>query len=87
MFGLKLNKYEYISRERDTTRHDSQPHAQHGQNQREWGSTPTLILLFSEAKRPSCFNPLGPHDALKHHFATLKMTYSLHLGVLERQFS
>ena len=30
------------------------------------------------------FNPLSPHDALKHHFTTLKTGFiSLQLGVLE----
>ena len=35
-----------------------------------------------------CFNPLEPHDALKHHLAfRKKMLDFLQLVVLERQFS
>ena len=33
------------------------------------------------------FNPLSPHDALKHHYTSLKTDLiSLQLGVLERKF-
>ena len=44
-------------------------------------------VIFSEAKRQSCFNPLSPHDALKHHFTSLKTDLIfLQLRVLERKF-
>ena len=33
------------------------------------------------------FNPLSPHDALKHHFTSLKTDLIfIQLGVLERKF-
>ena len=33
------------------------------------------------------FNPLSPHDALKHHFTSLKTDLILlQLGVLERKY-
>ena len=34
-----------------------------------------------------CFNPFSPHDALKHHFTSLKTDLIfLQPGVLERKF-
>ena len=46
----------------------------------------TSKVIFSLSNCP-LVNPLGPHDALKHHFTYLKTDLiSLQLGVLERMF-
>ena len=56
MFGLKLNKYF------------SPPFEAVGR-----GSEPQLQLSGTNFKSSIlCFNPLSPHDALKHHFTSLK---------------
>ena len=44
-----------------------------------------LGSVFPQAS--NMFNPLSPHDALKHHFTSRKTDLiSLQLGDLEREF-
>ena len=46
-----------------------------------------LDLSTSEEVRLNFFNPLSPHDALKHHFTSLKTDFIfLQPRVLEREF-
>ena len=60
-------------------------------------TTEISVMYGSEKVNPSAaelfvsifhsFNPLSPHDALKHHFTSLRADLIfLQLGVLERKF-
>ena len=47
----------------------------------------TFVLMYLECEKNLSINPLNPHDALKHHFTSLKTDLIfLPPRVLERKF-
>ena len=75
IFGLKLNKYNKF-------KWDNGKRIKHYPSPAD-----ELPLPLHAMTQLLIFNPLSPHDALKHHFASLK-TYLIFLQprVLERKF-
>ena len=47
----------------------------------------TILACAYKVKDASYINPLSPHDALKHHFTSMKTDLiSVQLRILERKF-